>query len=119
MPIMLAQAQQQGGAAPMPANVTWAFVVGGTVVAIVMFGLGGLWIYSGVSVMKYRRRTLAIVALAAGMVTFFTCYCFPTSLVMGIYGLIFLLNEPVARAFQMGSQGKSVQEIQQHFAAMP
>jgi len=124
MPVMFDQMQQQaaqqagqGGPAPqpMPENVGWMLAVGGGVVAVVMIGLGLLLIYCGVSVARYQRRTLATVALASGLITLFTCYCFPTSLCLGIYGMIFLFNQPVALAFELRGQGHSVQEIQKAF----
>jgi hypothetical protein len=93
--------------------------VGGGIVAVVMIGLGILLIYSGISVARYQRRTLAIIALASGLITLFTCYCFPTSLLLGIYGMILLFNQPVAYAFDLRSKGHSAQEIQKAFLMLP
>ena len=129
MPLMMQEMQQQaaqqaaqnGGQAPapIPENIGLYFAIGGTLFAVVLFGLGVLLIYSGFSVARYQRRTLAMIALASGLVTLFTCYCFPTSLALGVYGMIFLLNQPVSLAFDLRSRGHSAQEIQRAFLALP
>ena len=123
MPSIMAEAARQqaaqGGGQPMPENIGTFFAVGGGIVAVVMIGLGILLIYSGISVARYQRRTLAIIALASGLMTLFTCYCFPTSLLLGIYGMIFLFNQPVAYAFELRSKGYSPQEIQKAFLMLP
>ena len=121
MPAFLAEArrQQPAGGAPMPENMEFYFAVFGTIFAIVLLGIGILLIYSGVSVAQYKRKTLAMIALMSGLVTLFTCYCFPTSFMLAVYGMIFLLNQPVALAFELRSQGYSTQEIQKSFLAIP
>lgn len=123
MPSIMAEAARQqaaqGGGQPMPENIGTFFAVGGGIVAVVMIGLGILLIYSGISVARYQRRTLAIITLASGLMTLFTCYCFPTSLLLGIYGMIFLFNQPVAYAFELRSNGYSPQEIQRAFLMLP
>lgn len=65
--------------------------------------------------LKFRGRTLGIVALSSGLLSIAGCYCLPTAIGLFIYGLIVLLNEPVKRAFAMGEQGRSASEIQTHF----
>lgn len=105
----------QGAAAPLPENFGLYFGIAFGLAAVVLFGLGILLIYSGYNVARYQRRTLAIIALMSGLVTLFTCYCFPTSLALGIYGMIFLLNQPVGLAFELRSQGYSPTEIQRSF----
>jgi len=125
MPGILAQAQQQaaqgGGqpSPPMPEHMGMIFAVGGGIVAIVMVALGLLTIYCGISVMKFQNRILTMVALSGGLITLFTCYCFPTSLILGAYGLIFLLNQPVTSAYAMRSEGRTVDEIRQVFHSLP
>lgn len=120
VPSAIAQAQQanQPGQPQLTPDMGLMFAVGGGIVAFVMIGLGLLWIYSGISVTRFKRRTLAIVSLASGMVTLVTCYCFPTSLIMAIYGLIFLINPSVTTAFQMRSEGKSVDDIRREFLSL-
>src|SRR5579859_2851510 len=93
-----------------------------TVVSIIYLLLGLAVIFSailtiiaGIRGLKFRGRTLAIVALFSNIIPLFTCYCAPTSLGVMIYGLIVMFNADVARAYQMADEGKSPQEIQQAF----
>jgi hypothetical protein len=71
--------------------------------------LGVVTIVSGMKVIHYRGRKLAIVTLLFGMLTVFTCYCFPTTIALTIYGLIVLLNPTVKLAFECVEQGRSLQ----------
>ncbi len=41
----------------------------------------------------------------------FTCYCAPTAIALGVYGLITYLNYEVAQAFVMGEAGRTREEI--------
>lgn len=60
---------------------------------------------------KYRGRVLGIVALASGVVSAMTCYCLPTALALGIYGLIVYLNDEAVRAFALGEQGLTPEQV--------
>jgi hypothetical protein len=95
-----------------------------TVMAVLMgvfgvtgVGCGGLRIVAGLSNWSYRRRMLGITALGVGLVAMFTGYCAPTAIALAIYGLIVYVNESVALAFELGSQGRSKAEIQAAFPA--
>ena len=75
-------------------------------------GLGGLFggflhIMAGIRNFKYRGRTLGLVALIGGMLSCSTCYCAPTTIALGVYGLVAYLNPPVVHAFTMGDAGES------------
>ena len=70
-----------------------------------------LHVVAGLRNWRFRGRTLGIVALAAGMVTVFTCYCLPTAMALGVYGLIVYLNGEVSDAFRMAEAGQSVDQI--------
>lgn len=104
---------EQGPAREVPPfeAVRWIMlaVYGGlgllTIAAAVLHFLAGLRNY------RFRSRTLGVVALAAGLVTVFSCYCAPTSIALAVYGLIVYLNADVAQAFQMGQAGQSKEEI--------
>jgi hypothetical protein len=76
-----------------------------------LLGTGGLNIAAGIKNLKYRSRTLGIVALCIGGLAMFTCYCAPTAIGLMIYGLIIYLNQDVSRAFEMGEQGASQDQI--------
>ncbi|HEV8483411.1 MAG TPA: hypothetical protein VGV87_07675 [Blastocatellia bacterium] len=76
-----------------------------------LVGAGGLNIVAAVKNLKYRGRTLGITALCLGTLAMFTCYCAPTAIGLLIYGLIIYLNQDVSRAFEMGEQGASPDQI--------
>ena len=117
MPIMIQMESSGARANGPPEEMAWLF--GGiygtlgllTLIAAVLHILGGLGAY------RFRRRRLGLVAFCFGMVTIFTCYCAPTAVALGIYGLIVYLNAPVAQAFAMGDDGRSRDEILAHFHA--
>ena len=94
-----------------PSLAAILYVVVGLVIAVI----GGLNIFAGLKVKNYRGKTLAIIALAAGLLASLTCWCAPTALGLLIYGLIVLMNEDVKRAFEMGEQGYSPQDIQRNY----
>jgi hypothetical protein len=54
-----------------------------------------------------------------GLLTLLTCYCFPTSLGLFIYGLIVLLNDSVKLGFELADRGYSSAEIKRAFAQLP
>ena len=70
-----------------------------------------LHVVAGLRNWRFRGRILGIVALAAGMVTVLTCYCLPTAMALGIYGLIVYLNGEVSDAFRMAEAGQSADQI--------
>ncbi len=112
---MAQQAAANGQPSPMPPNMGQTFAIGGSLIAILLFVMGALLIYGGIGVIRFQRRGLAITALFVGLSSILTCYCFPTSLALGIYGLVVLLNGSVALAFQLRKQGHLPLEIQQAF----
>ena len=73
---------------------------------------GLLHIAAGVQNCRFRGRVLGIVVLASGfLVTPLTCYCAPTGVALGVYGLIVYLNGAVSEAFYMGESGGSSRDI--------
>ena len=82
--------------------------------------VGLLTIVGGARLTRFRSYVLGIVALSGGFFTIFAgCYCFPTALGLGIYGLVVLLNESVKSAFSLRKQGCSVAAIKAAFAGLP
>jgi len=77
---------------------------------------GGLHLFAGMRNYRFRSRTLGFVALAGGLAAMFTCYCAPTAIALGVYGLITYMNPEVAQAFAMGEAGRTREEI---LAAFP
>ena len=88
-------------------------VIGGIYILIggLLLGVGGLNIVAGIKNLKYRGRTLGITALSLGGLAIFGCYCAPTAIGLLIYGLIIYLNQDVSRAFAMGEQGATPEQI--------
>ncbi len=109
-----------GGAQPptLPPGAENWLMIGGSIFAVVILVIGVLTILSGVRIMNYRSRVLGITMLCCGMLTIATCYCFPTSLALAIYGLVVLLSSPVQHAFDLRSQGHEVTAIQRAFLSL-
>jgi hypothetical protein len=109
---ILTEAQKQSPAPQMPPGVLSAIYVA---LGALMLALGIFRIVSGVRNLKYRGRVLGIVALAAGVLSVFTCYCAPSAIGLLIYGLIIYLNDDVRRAFEQGEQGATPDQIKASF----
>ena len=87
-----------------------------------VMGLGGLvpgvlHVVGGIFGLRYKRRMLGVVALAVGMASVFTCYCGPTAIALGIYGLVTYLNPSVIAAFALGDAGVPAADIRARFGA--
>ena len=102
---------QYGASSLDPAIAGVLYLVWGVVIALI----GGLNIFAGMKIKNYRSKTLGMIALGAAVLTALTCWCAPTAIGLLIFGLIVLLNEDVKRAFEMGEQGYSPQDIQRSY----
>lgn len=113
-PAMILEFDQQSAEIP-PA------VVGGIIslFGVLVLAAAVLKIWAGIKNLKYRGRTLGIVAVASAGLSMFLCYCAPSGLALLIYGLIVYLNGDVARAFELGEQGWSPDQIKASFLARP
>ncbi len=122
MPTLFEEIQRQGAQGnpgqPMPAGAAVAMTAVVGVMALVMFVVGILAVYSGIQLLKYRSRVLAISSLCGGMATIITCYCFPSSILLAIYGLVVLLNPSVKLAFDLRSRGHEADTIQRAFLSL-
>ncbi|MGB7344108.1 MAG: hypothetical protein WBD20_07835 [Pirellulaceae bacterium] len=118
---MAKQAAKNGGQAPqgLPPDFGMYIAIGGGIFAVVLVLIGTLTIYSGIGVMKFQRRVLAVISLLLGMLTLLTCYCFPTSFLLATYGLIVLFSQSVAYAFHLRSEGYAADDIQIAFLSPP
>ncbi len=124
MPMLFDEMQRQAAAQgnntpPMPPEMGLAMTIGIVVLGTAIVSIGVLTIYSGIRVIKYEARTLGIASLCAGMATIATCYCFPTSIALAVYGMIVLLNASVSLAFDLRKQGHDVPSIQRAFLSIP
>ena len=87
---------------PSPEAMTWIMLTVYGVFGLIVLGGAFLHILAGILNYKFRSRVLGIVASIAGMVTtFFTCYCAPTAIALGVYGLVCYTNPDVIQAFAL------------------
>ncbi len=77
---------------------------------------GVLHLVAGIRNLRYRGRTFGLVALVGGLASVGTCYCGPTTVGLTIYGLIVYLNAQTVRAFQLGEEGRTPEEIRRALA---
>ena len=110
---MMSQVQKeaQPPMAPAPEQVFWIMTATYGVMAAAALIVAVLHIVAGLRNYRFRGRTVGFVALAGGLLAFFTCYCLPTAVALSIYGLIVYLNGSVSEAFCMGESGCSPNEI--------
>ncbi len=96
---------------PMPEGMTtfMQLLYGG--VGVVTLVLAALHIYAGIRVTRYQGRTLGLVALGAGVMSIFTCYCAITAVPLFVWGVIVMMNEPVKRAFMFREAGHTKAEV--------
>ena len=72
-----------------------------------------LHVLAGISNLRYRRRTLGLVAMFSGFASVAFVCCAPTAIGIAVYGLIVYFQEPVMRAFALGDEGYTVPQIRQ------
>ena len=103
-PVLL---QMDPNAANRPQDLppVWIFlaIYGG--LGVVTLVAAGLHLFAGIRNYQFRGRVLGIVALAGGLVAMFSCYCAPTAIGLGVYGLIVFLNPETTQAFALGEAG--------------
>jgi hypothetical protein len=85
------------------------FTYGGMAAVTLVAAL--LHIIAGVRNYRFRGKVFGIVAIACGVLTAMSCYCLPTAVGLGVYGLIVYLNEGTAEAFRMGESGVTATQI--------
>lgn len=82
--------------------------------------LGGLHIYSGARIRRFRGRGGGVAVLCLGFLAVLGgCLCFPASMALGIYGLVVLLDESVALAFRFSDAGFAPDRIRRAFQDLP
>jgi hypothetical protein len=89
-----------------------SFYGGAGLVSLLAAGFHG---YAGYRNFYFQGRVMGLVAMVFGLVTVLTCYCAPTAVALGIYGMIVYLNEEVSRAFALGESGRTRREIDRAF----
>ena len=104
---LMSSAPAPSGGGPPPALFGGIYIAMGLPTLIA----GVLKIVAGIRNVKCRGKVLGFVALGSGILSMASCYCLPTALGLGVYGLIVYLNQNAARAFEMGETGMPSDQI--------
>ena len=104
-----------GAPAPSPELFSAIYIAMGapTVVA------GIIKIIGGIRNVSLKSRTLGFVALGSSVLSLASCYCIPTALALGVYGLIVYVNERSAQAFKLVETGMSAEQAIAQVDGMP
>lgn len=81
------------------------------VAGIILIVAAVLRIAAGILNLKFRARALGITSFIVGVLPAFTFYCAPTAICLIVYGLIVYLNQDTVRAFALGQQGYTKEQI--------
>jgi hypothetical protein len=81
------------------------------VVGVLCVAAGLLSMIAGIMNLRFKGRVLGIFSLLFGFGASLSCYCAPTAVALGIYGLVVYFNSDVARAFAAVKQGYSPAEV--------
>jgi hypothetical protein len=115
LPIMMKSQlgqQPQPPAGPTPEMMSSIMTVMYVAFALMVLCGAILHIFAGLRNFAFRSRVLGIVALIVGMLTtLMTCYCAPTAVGLGVYGLICYLNPQVTEAFTAVNSGSTKQQV--------
>ncbi len=97
---------QPRAAEPLPPQFEWMMlaIYAGVGVVVLIFGL--VRAYAGFRNYSFRNRILGIVANILGMASIFTCYCSLTSIALGVYALVVLLQPSVVFEFDQRQAGR-------------
>jgi hypothetical protein len=68
---------------------------------------------------RFRNRILGFCGVGAAFLCSLSCYCAPTGISLGIWGLILLLNPDIQHAFELARGGMSRQQIMRFFSGTP
>ena len=117
MPMMMQNdpAFQRPGVDAPPQAFFIGMMIGYGGIGLTITAVALLNIYAGWQTFNFRQRNLGMIGIALGPLAILTCYCFPTSLALLIYGLIVFLNPSVVEAFRLGKEGRSADEIDAMF----
>ncbi len=116
MPEILREAATNNpGGRPMPPETELVISMVGSGLAVAVLAVGLANIFGGIWAIQFRHRGRILIALWSGMATLLTCYCLPTSAMLLVYGMIVLLSQSTALAFDLRRRGHDVAEIQQAF----
>ena len=117
--ISIPDAVQRGEENNLAIPLPWSWATLGVYAAMTcwLLVLGLLHLYSGVRIRRFRGRRWGICTLSLGLLSLFGgCICFPTSVLLGGYGLLILFNQPVVLAFRLVTVGHRPEQVRQAFA---
>lgn len=80
---------------------------------------GILKVIGGIRNVSLKSRTFGFVALGSSVLSLSSCYCIPTALALGVYGLIVYVNERSAQAFKLVETGMSAEQAIAQVDGMP
>jgi hypothetical protein len=92
------------GERPLPENMRLFMMIIYGALGLLVLVAGGVRIAGGIGVLRHRWRKLALVANIIGFGSAITCYCGPSAIGLGIYGLIVLMHPSVIQLFQSNKQ---------------
>jgi hypothetical protein len=110
---MMSMSPSSGSSGAPPPDEKVMGLMGGfyLLIGLGVLAAGVLKIVAGILNLKFRGRVLGFVALGSSIVSMFTCYCAPTGIALGVYGLVVYLNAQAARAFALAAQGMGPDEV--------
>jgi hypothetical protein len=108
--IEMGQANNAGRGGPPP-EFTRTMTIGYVVVGVCNLLVGILQVCAGAFGIVLRGYTLGLVALVSGLLTITSCYCFPTSLALLVYGMIIYCHSTTRTAFQLAREGRTYNEL--------
>ena len=114
MPTMMPEAERarmQAEAGPM-FEIIGAVAIG---LAVLVLVISLLHFIAGFRALKYRGRSFIMVTWFLGLFGSFTMYCAPTSIGLGIWGLIVFFNPATKSAFKMVENGMDKREVERQF----
>jgi hypothetical protein len=88
------------------------------VVLLLFNGQALLWLAAGAAALTLRYRPFVIGALLTAPLSFCTCYCGQSGIILMILGLLLLVRQEAAAVFAWAAEGLSDAEISDRLAAM-
>ncbi len=115
MSVMRSAPPPSHGTAPPPEIFAGVYMAMGAVTLIGAI----VKIIAGIRNVTLKSRVLGFIGLGSCLLSFASCYCVPTALGLGIYGLIVYLNDKSAQAFALGDSGMPSDQILAQLDGMP
>ncbi len=108
MTVMQSAPPPSGGGSAPPPELFGAIYIGMGVISLIA---SIIKIIAGVRNVSFKSRTLGFIGLGSCLLSIASCYCMPTALGVGIYGLIVYVNERAAEAFRLAETGMPTDQV--------